>query len=61
MSICDEVLKVSSISGIISKSTFFAVVVTPFSDAEGPIVLGGPVVETISDGGPNGRYLCLEV
>ena len=61
MSNCDEVLEVSSLSGFISKSTFFVVVVTPFSDAEGPIVLGGPVVEAISDGGPNGRYLCLGV
>ena len=59
-SIWEEVLEVSSILCTVLKSTFFAVVVTPLSDAEGPTVLGGPAVEVISDGGPNGRYLCLE-
>ena len=57
----EEVLEVSSISCIILKSTFFAEVVTPFSEAEGLTVLDGPAVEVTSDVGPNGSNLGQEV
>ena len=48
MSDCDEVLEVSPVSRVILKSTLFAEVVTPFSEAEGPTVLGSPAVEVTS-------------
>ena len=61
MSDCEEVLEVSSVSHVILKSAFFAGVVTPFSEAEGPTVLGGPTVEVASDAGPNGSNVGQEV
>ena len=61
MSICDEVLEVSPVSQVILKSTFFAGMVVPISEAEGSTVLGGPAVEVTSDAGPRGRNLGQEV
>ena len=58
---CEEVLEVSSISRVILKSTFFAEVVAPFSEAEGPTGLGGQAVEVTSHAGPNGSNLGREV
>ena len=46
---------------MILKSTFFAGVVAPFSEAEGLTVLGGPAVEVTSDAGPRGSNLGQEV
>ena len=57
MSDCDEVLEVSPASWVIQKSTLFAGIVVPFSEAEGLTVLGGSAVEVISDTGPRGSNL----
>ena len=61
MSDCDEVLEVSPASWVILKSTFFAGIVVPISEAEGPTVLGGPAIEVTSDAGPRGSNLGREV
>ena len=58
---CDDVLEVSPVSRVILKSTFFAGIVVPVSEAEGPTVLGGPTVEVTSDAGPSGSNLGQEV
>ena len=58
---CEEVLDVPSVSRVILKSAFFTGVVAPFSEAEGPTVLGSPAVEVTSDAGPNGSNQGQEV